>query len=192
MSGEVWAFIGVAITAVVGGSGIAGVLTGAVELSQRNRLRRRAEKLLALADLLPEKSSQRRAVEHAAAVDATRLAALSVVELDPRLRFLGSASAGVTVAYVVLAILFATANPKGFLRSFAIGGFGVVGNFSSFQLAAFLCGFALLLAVVVVWAFSNAVRERRARYVREVLDGRDPRDAAGSTPWPVPENPLPS
>jgi hypothetical protein len=183
MSGEVWAFIGVAITAVVGGSGIAGVLTGAVELSQRNRLRRRAEKALALAELLSEKSSERQAVEHAAAVDATRLAALSAVELNPLIRYVGAASAFVTVGYVVLVFAFLATNPKGLARVVAAGSLGAASSLTYGQFILIMAALSVILAIVAGWAFSNASRERRARFVREVLDGRDPKDAATSSRW---------
>lgn len=173
MSGEVWTLIGVAITAIVGGSGIAGVLVAAVELSQRNRLQRRSEKALALAQLLPKKSVERRALEYAAALDATRLAALSVVGLPVLVRpvfFTTLAAAGL---YLVAGAVMALANSYGIARRYVP--LGTFGNLSLVQALILWACFLVVLAGVMSWAIFNGIRDRRERYVREVLNGADPR-----------------
>ena len=79
MGGEWLAFVGVALGAVIGGTGLIGAFAGAVELSARGRLRRRVSRAQELVPALRDDSNARAALTHAAELDAIRLAALSVV-----------------------------------------------------------------------------------------------------------------
>lgn len=174
MSGDALGFIGVAITAVVGGSGIAGVLSGAVELSQRNRLRKRGEKTVSLAKLLPVRSPERTALEHAVAIDAAKLSALSVIQLALRVRLWILATVVVFVLVLAGLVISALSSP---ILFHAMAGWSASTGLPPLQRSSFFAGVLIGVTGALFLLQSALLALRRDAYVEAVLAGDTSRQA---------------
>jgi hypothetical protein len=165
---EVLTFFAALAAAVIGGSGIAGLVAGGAELGKRSRLRRRVEKGIVIRDLLAQESPERAAMDHAIAADAARLAALSVVGIG-----------GFLDVHRPLLIM-----SGGFVVSALATVVGL--NLEAWQSKPSLVPVPVVIALVVVsigvgtglsLLVSDGPGPRRRSYVREILDGKASREA---------------
>lgn len=172
MTGEVWTFIGVAVTALLGGSGFAGLAAGGIEFSRRNRLRRRAVKAVELRDLLSVGTPERAALDYAIAVDSVRLSAISAIGLRERSRrnfplFSIVAMLYLAILAVVLSFLPVSA-PEIFRATIGV---------RPALITALVGALVGLLAVALAAGPANTA-ERRKKWERAVLLGLDPSEQA--------------
>lgn len=171
---ELLVFVGVAITAAIGGSGVVGALVGAVELSRRGRLRRRVARAAELREKFPAGAPGRLALARAAELDAVRLASLSAVTrravnvaavvgvVVGSVTFLAVVGLGVFVNREVAAELFAGDN---------VGALILAGTTAGAVVATVLAG---LEVKGILWL---SLRDRRRRWVDAVLDGKTTSEA---------------
>lgn len=172
---EVLTFLGVAIAALIGGSGITGALAALLDFTKRGRLRRRIDKGVTLHDLLPEGSPERNALAYAIALDAARLGALSAVgvknaTLDRLPLFIGS---GIT--YLVAMTIVALTIPSEYARGFVLGANG--GFTWRISIVVFGLATAVGAAIAIKVVKPNGIGKRRRDWVNAVISGTDPHDA---------------
>ena len=168
MNSEVLTFIATIAAAVIGGSGIAGLVAGGVELGKRSRFRRRVEKGVVIRNLLTPGSPERAAMDHAIAADAARLAALSVVGIGGFLDV--HRSVLVMIGGLVVSVFSAVVGVN--LEAWQA-------NPSSFPLPVFVALVVLSVAGGAGYSFlvSDGPGPQRRSYVRQILAGKSSRDA---------------
>lgn len=80
--------LGAALVAVLGSTGLIGILTASLQLSRRSRLKRSIQTATEIADSIAPGSLARKALQQAIETDVLRLAAMSMVELRARTRYM--------------------------------------------------------------------------------------------------------
>lgn len=103
--GDLLAFLGVALAAAIGGSGLGGLLADVTSWSKRARLRRHVLKAHELRAISPEGSQARALLTRAVEIDSARLASLSIVVARPRRPAIVAYS--ISIALVLLVVLAA-------------------------------------------------------------------------------------
>jgi hypothetical protein len=158
-----WAIVIAAIAAAVGTTGVAGLLTGGLQLSRSSRLRRSIGASMELRKALRENSASDQALSTAIDADTLRLAAMSLVRAPTLLVRL------IIPMIVMLVILAGTSwvalgaldqeqeafNGRYPLGLIALGYFGVL----------------LGAATAQIWVIDSSTRSRRERFVRAALAG---------------------
>jgi hypothetical protein len=166
---QMWGFLGVVVVALIGGGGVTGLLAGVFDLSKRNRLRRRVERASELRKLLPDGSPERGAIQHAVALDATRLAALSAV--GTRRALADAIPTLITVGFVLVLVLVAAGVglvrglDEGYVDRDVFEGLGLPGAAAIASLVGAFIAFLFL---------PRSASARRRVWVEHVVDGADP------------------
>lgn len=172
MNGEAWTFIGVAVTALLGGSGVAGLAASGIDLSRRNRLRRRAVKAVELRNLLSPGTPERAALDYAIAVDSVRSSAISAIGLrDPfrrQVRLLPLVGMLYLAMLAIVLSFLPVSVPEIFRATIGVRPALIT------ALAGALVG---LLAVALTAGPANTAN-RRKKWERAVLRGSDPAQQA--------------
>lgn len=164
--------LAVVVAAVLGGTGLGGVLSGGAQISRRHRLRRSVEKTADVAAKLREGSPEALALESVQRVEAARFAALTliVLPLETR-RYLQSL--GVYLAALLLSCLVLVAVLLSVLP--ARSGEREPAGLPASQVAWLLASAAAPLLFALVC--DRWLRHRRELFVDLVLAGASPEDA---------------
>ena len=160
-----WAVVVAAIAAAVGTTGVAGLLTGGLQLSRSARLRRSISASMELQSSLPANSAADQALSTAIAADTLRLAAMSLFRAPARLMRL------FVPMLVMLVILAGTSWLV--LDALQVGSSSPTGRYPIGLLALGYFGLLLGAATAQIWVIDSSTRSRRERFVRAALAGAD-------------------
>ncbi|WP_153001887.1 hypothetical protein [Curtobacterium oceanosedimentum] len=155
----------------LGSTGLAGVLTGGIQLTRRSRLRKSIEASYAVLANLENGSAAHAALKAAIASDGTRLAALTLIGF-PRstVGFFRFAWLYVVIFIGVAFVAVASTGPRRPTKSESIEPVDPVVLVEwSFAALAFL--------IAVIFALSAMLRERRDRFIILTERGVPPREA---------------
>lgn len=162
------ALLATVIAAAIGSTGVAGLLTGGLQLSRSARLRRGIEASSALLPGLGGDTAAAKALTLAVQTDTLRLAAMSL--LRPPVRILQMLGLVIFsgVASVILALaaqsISATSYPKAA---------SLLSSESSRTFVVLIALFGVSYILALVWSLDALIRLRRERFVRAALAGGD-------------------
>jgi len=162
MTGEQWTLVGVLVAAVLGTTGVSGLLTGGIEVGRRARLRRHVARALDLRDRVQRRSIEWEALTYSARLDSVRLASLSTVTLRKRLGQLVRAGLLALVMYAVIG------------SALVYSGVGALlfDDRGGLVLLAFLVAIATT-STLSVGVLDLSLRQDRADFVAAVMAGED-------------------
>jgi len=166
-----WGSVAAVVGAGLGSTGLAGVLTGGIQLTRRSRLRKSIESSFAVLANLDEGSASHTALKAAIAADGTRLAALTLIGF-PRstIGFFRFAWLYVVVVIGVAFVAVASTGPQKAKKTVAVDPVDPV-----VMLEWAVAAVAFLVAVT--FGLNTMLKDRRDRFVSLTQRGLGPDEA---------------